>query len=130
MNKKMRELLQKIEAKRLESEDFLAKAREATDEDSKKDFMDKSKAALNAMKDIKEEFEIEKDLFEASKLDLGNETPVPAISDKNKHQMEVLAFAKAIAKEPLNDNEIIALSSLTGQEDGYLITKDIQTSIR
>jgi HK97 family phage major capsid protein len=126
MNKKMRELLEQINAKKVEANDFLAKAKgeNVTDAD-KTDFKAKARKAFDEMKDLQEDYNLEKDSFEADKQ---NHTPlVPNNQIDNK--LQVRAFAKMISKNPMTNDEIVALSSLTGPDGGYLIPQDVQTRI-
>jgi HK97 family phage major capsid protein len=97
-------------------------------------------ASTNEIKTIKAKIEAQKALdegltFDENGIEITNE-PTPQSTkvkenndDKAFNTLHVKAFAKAIAKKPLNGEEIKALSSNTDSDGGYLIPKDILTQI-
>lgn len=74
--------------------------------------------------------EMDEEEEKAEALKLINNKKVPEVLDsKAADKLHVLAFAKAIAKKELNEEEIKALSVKTDADGGYLIPKDIKTAI-
>jgi HK97 family phage major capsid protein len=119
MNKKMRELLQAKEQKKAEMRAFLDKKDIENAEKVKGEI-----AALN------KEYDLEETLYNDEISNIENQAKQnKELTANDLKALEVKAFAKAIAKVPMNDNEIKALSSLSGPEGGYLIPQDIQTRI-
>ena len=121
MNKKMRELLAKMEQKRI-----LAKA---FTEGENKD-LDKAKGVLDEIDDLKKEYEIEKRLFEAEKAE--NKPDEEALEnstvDKSKGEKvdAVKEFADA-ARQGFKVNK--TMTEGTPADGGYTVPEDIQTRI-
>lgn len=122
MNKKMRELLAKMEQKRI-----LAKA---FTEGENKD-LDKAKGVLDEIDDLKKEYEIEKRLFEAEKAE--NKPDEAALEnstvDKSKESEKkdsVKEFADA-ARQGFKVNK--TMTEGTPADGGYTVPEDIQTRI-
>ena len=105
MNKKMRELLTKIEAKTLE-------AKEARD----KGETEKAMTLLNEMDDMKKEFEVEKRLMEEEK-------PEEPEAKKAAPVDAVKAFADAAR------SGFKAMNEGTPAQGGYTVPEDIETKI-
>lgn len=104
MNKKMRELLTKIEAKTLE-------AKEARD----KGETDKAMSTLDEIDALKKEYEVEKRLMEEDKPEEPEKKAAPVDSVK--------AFASAARSGFKGMNEG------TGAQGGYIVPDDIETKI-
>jgi len=90
MNKKMRELLAKIEAKQ-------ALAKGYTEEGENKD-IEKAKAILNEIKALKEEYEVEKELFENEKE-----------ANKINEEELLLRYQNELAGLSLTNQRVIAM---------------------
>ena len=124
MNKKMRELLAKIEAKQKLAKGYM-------EEGENKD-IEKAKAILDEIKALKEEYEVEKELFETEKeTNKLNDEEAEKIAkniedkseDEDKKEDVTTKFAKAIRKVATTLNEG------TGTEGGYTVPEDIQTKM-
>lgn len=121
--KKIMELKNKIQVLKAEATD-LANSNE----------IEKAKSKIEEIKNLTNELEV---LEEVENLNNSSLTGV-IVNDKGSNddddekinnKVHVKAFAKAIAKKNLNENEIKALSSNTDEDGGYLIPKDIVTRI-
>lgn len=123
MNKKMRELLAKIEAKQ-------ALAKGYTEEGENKD-IEKAKAILNEIKALKEEYEVEKELFEnekeANKINKEEVKEVTENIESRKEEQKTdstKAFAKAV-KTMVNKT----LNEGAAESGGYTVPEDIATKV-
>jgi len=123
MNKKMRELLAKIEAKQ-------ALAKGYTEEGENKD-IEKAKAILNEIKALKEEYEVEKELFENEKeANKINEEEAKEVIETIENQREgqkensTKAFATAV-KTMVNK----VMNEGAPESGGYTVPEDIVTKI-
>ncbi len=123
MNKKMRELLAKIEAKQ-------ALAKGYTEEGENKD-IEKAKAILNEIKALKEEYEVEKELFENEKeTNKINEEEAKEVTEnienKKEEQKEnsTKDFAKAV-RTMINKT----LNEGVAESGGYTVPEDITTKV-
>lgn len=128
MNKKMRELLAKIEAKQKQ-------AKEYTDGENKD--LEKAKEILNEIKGLKEEYELEKELFENEKElnklnDEETEKVAKNIEDnkdaekKKKEEDSTAKFAKAV-RSIIKD---VDLNEGTNENGGYTVPEEIETKIQ
>lgn len=122
MNKKMRELLAKIETKQNMARGYM--------EGENKD-IEKAKEILNEIKALKEEYEVEKSIFESeketNKLSAENvEEVTKKIEDKkeDKEETSTKAFAKAV-RGMINKD----MSEGTPADGGYTVPEDIQTKV-
>lgn len=118
MNKKMRELLAKIETKQ--------KLAKGYTEGEEKD-IEKAKEILNEIKTLKEEYEVEKELFENEKETnkLNNEETKEVVKDiENKKEDSTKAFAKAV-KTMVNKT----LNEGVAESGGYTVPEDISTKV-
>ena len=116
MNKKMRELLEKIKTKKAMADSFM-------EEGENKD-IEKAKSLLAEAKKLQEEFEVEKAAYELEKsLGVPEPQQVPPVKDKTVEEHE--KFAKAI-------RGFISGKGLvegTGADGGYTVPEDISTRI-
>ena len=129
MNKKMRELLEKINGKTAAAKEFM---------DGENKDIDKANKLLDEADELRKEFNVEKKLFEAEKAE---NTPVetqlngnPAekeTKEKEVKKKDVNGFkviGKMVTNKRLNDNE---KELITGGSNGenYLIPEDVRLSI-
>lgn len=120
MNKKMRELLAKIEEKRNQAKSFT--------EGENKD-IEKAEALLNECDDLQKEYEIEKRLFEAEKAQFAPTQDEVAEINKNKDNINGFeVVAKMINKKALTENE---KALIVNGEDGEnnLLPQDVKLEI-
>lgn len=121
MNKKMRELLNKIEEKTTLAKSFMS--------EENKD-VDKANALLDEIDSLQKEYETEKKLFELSKK--ANTPTDEEIEKENKEKdhkdvvkdfakMARMGFPKATAGTPMTEG--------TDADGGYTVPQDIQTQI-
>ncbi|MCB5272492.1 MAG: phage major capsid protein, partial [Candidatus Cloacimonetes bacterium] len=123
MNKKMRELLAKMEQKRT-----LAKA---FSEGENKD-LEKAKGVLDEIDELKKEYEIEKRLFESEKAD--NEPDEEAVKnstvDKSKGELDKKDAVKEFAEAARMGFKVKkTMTEGTPADGGYTVPDDIQTKI-
>ena len=123
MNKKMRELLGKIEQKTLSAKDFL---NGNTDKGIEKD-VDKANTLLDEVEELKKELETEKRLFEAEKsMNAPTDEEVEEKHVEDKKANSEKEFADAARRGfKVNKN----MNEGTDAEGGYTVPKDIQTRI-
>ena len=121
MNKKMRELLRKIEEKRAEAKSYT--------EGENKDLA-KAKEILDEIDKLQEEYEVEKKLFETeketNKLSEGEAAKIEKkIKDKqeNKEENSIQKFAKQVR------NIAKGLNEGTPADGGYTVPEDISTLV-
>lgn len=121
MNKKMRELLRKIEEKRAEAQGYT--------EGENKD-LEKAKQILNEIDKLQEEYEVEKKLFETEKeINKLSEEEVEkiekTIEDKkeDKEENSIQKFAKQVR------NIAKGLNEGTPADGGYTVPEDISTLV-
>lgn len=112
MNKKMRELLAKIEAKTAEAKSFMA-------EGETKDVA-KATALLDEVDALKSEFETEKRLYE---LDKDNNAPEEK-QIQEKHEMDSVSKFARDARAGFK-----GMNEGTAADGGYTVPEDIQTRI-
>lgn len=120
MNKKMREILAKIEEKTAQAKTFMA--------DDTKD-IEKANKALDEVEALKKEFETEKRLFEATK-DVNTPT-LKEVEDKNKEKTKedsTKEFAK-MARMGFKATAGTPMTEGTMADGGYVVPQDIQTKI-
>lgn len=113
MNKKMRELLAKIEAKQKEARSFM---------DGENKDVTKATALLDECDSLKAEYEAEKRLFEAEKAEVEPEAEKKA--EEKKQTDSVKAFADA-ARHGFNKD----MSEGVAADGGYTVPEDIVTRI-
>lgn len=91
---------------------------------------DEIRAKLDEIKDLKAQIEMAEMEEEEERVRAQKQNP--GIQNKNEKEFNALhvkAFAKAIAKKTLNDDEFKALSSNIDADGNYLIPKDVVTEI-
>lgn len=119
MNKKMRELLAKIETKTAEAKSFMV-------EGENKD-VEKANAILDEIDALKAEFETEKRIYEMEK-----ETGAPTVEEvqekksQEKEKDSIKQFAED-ARNGFKSNK--AMNEGTAADGGYTVPEDIQTRI-
>lgn len=123
MNKKMRDLLSKIEAKQNLAKGYM--------EGENKD-VEKAKAILDEIKALKEEYEVEKAIFESEKEtnQLSEEDAKEVVKEidnkkEDKKEDSTKAFAKAVRS--MVDKTMTEGVAVDG---GYTVPEDIQTKIQ
>ena len=122
MNKKMRELLTKIETKQNMAKGYM--------EGENKDIA-KAKEILDEIKTLKEEYEVEKEIFESEKeTNQLSEEETKEISNKiedkkeNKNEETTKVFAKAVRGLVTK-----TLSEGVAADGGYTVPEDIVTKV-
>ena len=113
MNKRMRELLAKIEAKQKEARSYM---------DGENKDVTKATALLDECDSLKSEYEAEKRLFEAEKADVEPEAEKKA--EEKKQGDSVKAFAEAARNGFQKD-----MSEGSNADGGYTVPEDIVTQI-
>lgn len=117
MNKKMREILAKIEAKTVEAKGFM---------DGENKDVAKANALLDEVDALKGEYETEKRLFEAEKLTGGQgvTAPVEPKGQEPKKESNIAKFAKAV-------RQFIKKGLVEGvdEDGGYTVPEDVSTKI-
>ncbi len=117
MNKKMRELLTKIEEKTAEAKGY-------TEGEAKN--IEKAAALMTEVDGLKKEFEVEKQLFNAEKLFNGEEAQKAAEEKKTKSTVE--EFAKAVRMIAHGQTKDMAEGTM--ENGGYVVPEDIQTKVQ
>ena len=118
MNKKMRELMAKIQAKTLEAKSFM---------DGENKDVAKANDILNEVDALKAEYETEKRLFEMEK-----DTNAPSdkeIEDKAKANAEKDAISKFAEDARAGFKANKTMNEGAGADGGYTVPEDIQTRI-
>ena len=113
MNKRMRELLTQIDAKRLEAKGFM--------EGENKD-VEKANAILDEMDALQKEFDTEARLFEANKNKVADD---PKRVDDKKEATEDEKFCKAVRSFIQGKGLVEGV----GEDGGYTVPEDISTRI-
>lgn len=121
MNKKMRELAEKIKEKKAMAESFL----KSYEEKREKQDLERAKELIKEAKELDEEFKAVKDAYELEKslVTNGESKAVPPVKDKTVEEHE--KFAKAIRSFISNKG----LVEGTGADGGYTVPEDISTRI-
>ena len=116
MNKKMRELLNKIAQKRMMAKGFM-------EEGENKD-LEKAAALMDEADELQKEYDLEARMYAAEKEDnTPTEEEVKEEEEKKEEKNSIKAVADAIRKVAQSMNEG------TGTEGGYTVPEDIQTRI-
>lgn len=124
MNKRMREILAKIEAKQTLAKGYM--------EGKNKD-VEKAKAILDEIKTLKEEYEVEKNIFETEK-------ETNKLSEEEAEEISKNIDAKKEGKEKTNSTKSVAKAIrgfITGkglvesidENGGYTVPEDVSTKI-
>lgn len=116
MNKKMRELLNKIAQKRMMAKGFM-------EEGENKD-LEKAATLMDEADELQKEYDLEARMYAAEKEDnTPTEEEVKEEKEKKEEKNSIKAVADAIRKVAQSMNEG------TGTEGGYTVPEDIQTRI-
>lgn len=118
MNKKMREIMAKIEEKTILAKSFM--------EDGENKDVDKAKSVLSEIDGLKSEYETAKSIYE---LEKAQGTPdVTEIAEKAKTKEKVDAI-KAFANDARNGFRVKSMNETTPVDGGYTVPEDITTKI-
>ncbi|MDD6942398.1 MAG: phage major capsid protein [bacterium] len=116
MNKKMRELLNKIAQKRMMAKGFM--------EDGENKDLEKAAALMDEADELQKEYDLEARMYEAEKEDnTPSEEELEEEKAKKEEKSSIKAVADAIRAVAKTMNEG------TGTEGGYTVPEDIQTRI-
>lgn len=119
MNKKMRDILSKIQAKTEEAKSFM---------DGKNNDVEKANALMDEVDALQKEFELEKRVYEAEKVAGAQSatTPVEPTGQENEKEVmdDVAKFAKAV-------RQFIKKGLVEGvdEDGGYTVPEDVSTRI-
>lgn len=116
MNKKMRELLNKIVQKRMNARDYM---------DGENKDLEKATALMDEADELQKEYDLEKRLYEQEKED---NVPTEEELAKEKKSKEEKDSIKAVADAIRNVAK--TLNEGTGTEGGYTVPEDIVTKIQ
>ena len=118
MNKKMREIMAKIEEKTILAKSFM--------EDGENKDVDKAKSVLSEIDALKVEYETAKSIYD---LEKAQGTPdVTEIAEKAKTKEKVDAI-KAFANDARNGFRVKSMNETTPVDGGYTVPEDITTKI-
>lgn len=118
MNKKMREILAKIQAKTAEAKSFM--------EGENKD-VDKANALMDEVDSLQKEFETEKRMYEAEKMSGAQSATnqVEPTGQEKEVETEVMKFAKAVRSFITGKG----LVEGTDADGGYTVPEDVSTRV-
>ena len=120
MNKKMREILAKIQAKTAEAKSLM---------DGENKDIEKANALLDEVDALQKEFEAEKRIFEAEKM-TGAQSATPAEpKTDNKEVGTVSAIAKFGQDAKAGFKLDKSMNEGTGLDGGYTVPEDVVTKI-
>lgn len=127
MNKKLRDMLEKIENKKVEAREFLAQGER-----------EKAKSLLAEIKNLQEEFDIAKELYDQEKEVIENKAEnQPVVDIKKGLNAFVNIFRSAVKKETANEEDVKIYNMMTeadpvaGVSDGGItVPQDIRTEIK
>lgn len=114
MNKKMIDLMNAIKEKKAEAKSLV-----------KEDY-EKAQSLVSEVVALQQEYEIEMKLFEQEK----EEISMNKKDTKAKVSNEVLAFSKAIRKQPLTEDLKAALVTTDDEKGGYLVPEELIPEIK
>lgn len=115
MNKKMRELLTKIQEKTIQAKAFM---------DGENKDIEKANGLMDEVDALQKEFETEKRLFEAEKLSGVQSVTAPIEEKEEKEISEVSKFAKAVRQFIRK-----GLVEGVGEDGGYTVPEDVVTRV-
>lgn len=118
MTKEMRDLLAKIETKTVLAKSFMA--------DGENKDVSKAKAILAEIKELEDEYETAKALYERDKT---NNTPTDGEIEKTKKSKSWSDVVKAFAESARNGFRVKAMNEGTPADGGYTVPEDITTKI-
>lgn len=116
MNKKMRELLTKIEEKTALAKSYM---------DGENKDVEKAKSILTEVKELKNEYDTAKSILDLEKLEIPDAKAIKDKENKNKENDSVKAFAD-MARSGFNTK---GMSENVDEDGGYIVPEDIQTKI-
>lgn len=120
MNKKMKELLAKIESKTTLAKSYM--------EDGEGKDVEKANAIVNEIEELKKEYDTEKKLYELSKKE--NVPSVTVLDNKAKEKDgKPVDSTKAFADMARSGFNTKGLSENVDEDGGYIVPEDIQTRI-
>lgn len=127
MNKKLRDMLEKIENKKAEAREFLNQGKK-----------EDAKSLLAEIKNLQEEFDIAKELYDQEKEEIENKAEnQPVVDIKKGLNSFVNIFRSAVKKEAANEEDVKIYNMMTesdpvaGVSDGGItVPQDIRTEIK
>lgn len=119
MNKKMKELLAKIESKTTLAKSYM--------EDGEGKDVEKANAIISEIDDLQKEYDTEQKLYELSKKDNGSK--VTELGTKAKTDDEPVDSTKAFADMARCGFKTKGMSENVDEDGGYIVPEDIQTRI-
>lgn len=119
MNKKMKELLAKIESKTTLAKSYM--------EDGEGKDVEKANAIIREIDDLQKEYDTEQKLYELSKKDNGSK--VTELGTKAKKDDEPVDSTKAFADMARCGFKTKGMSENVDEDGGYIVPEDIQTRI-
>lgn len=127
MNKKLRDMLEKIENKKAEAREFLNQGKK-----------EEAKSLLAEIKNLQEEFDIAKELYDQEKEEIENKAKdQPVVDIKKGLNAFVNIFRSAVKKEAANEEDVKIYNMMTeadpvaGVSDGGItVPQDIRTEIK
>lgn len=118
MNKKMRELLNKIAQKRMMAKGFM--------EDGENKDLEKAAALMDEADELQKEYDLEARMYEAEKEDnTPSEKELEAEKEKKKEESKEKILATGIRNVIKGDS----LNETTGTEGGFTVPEDISTNV-
>lgn len=118
MNKKMRELLNKIAQKRMMAKGFM--------EDGENKDLEKAAALMDEADELQKEYDLEARMYEAEKEDnTPSEEELEAEKEKKKEESKEKILATGIRNVIKGDS----LNETTGTEGGFTVPEDISTNV-
>ena len=118
MNKKMREILAKMDSKR-------ALAKECMQDGENKD-LERAESLLNEAEQLQKEFNLEKRLYEAEK---NNNTPTEGELEKKAKEGKSKDSVKEFAEAARKGFKVKSMNEGTPEDGGYAVPEDILTKI-
>lgn len=119
MNKKMKELLAKIESKTILAKSYM--------EDGEGKDVEKATAIIKEIDDLQREYDTEQKLYELSKKDNGSK--VTELGTKAKTDSDPIDSTKAFADMARSGFKTKGMSENVDEDGGYIVPEDIQTRI-
>lgn len=119
MNKKMKELLAKIESKTALAKSYM--------EDGEGKDVERANAIISEIDDLQKEYDTEQKLYELSKKDNGSK--VTELGTKAKTDDEPVDSTKAFADMARCGFKTKGMSENVDEDGGYIVPEDIQTRI-
>lgn len=114
MNKELRELLETIKNKKVEAKNLL-----------KEEKVEEAKAMVEEIKNLETKYEVQAALVEEEK----ELVKVQNKAQKKEVSLEVKAFKNALLNKPLTPEMQNALTTITGEDGGYLVPVELVQEI-